>query len=280
MKNLLFITIALSGIGSAMAQEVGSTEKVSHQIGISFSQPISIEEPQGAGTLPPEYIVVFNGSDLKGSRFGIGIDYQLNFKNKKDFCFFKSGWSQDNRKDKAFQHFDKIYSLENYDATLDLDLKKTQLNFSLGYGRNFSLSNRFSIDLGISVVGLFDVKNEVKYDFTEHYNYEGNDQYNYETDYHYFQDYVKWRHIGLSPLIRPVFNITEKLSVSAEAQLMGLFSFTNKKGQYEQSMHYREYDSTMEYYNYEDETKFETTFKGTFFSFSKISPLLRVAYKF
>lgn len=278
MKNLLLFTLVLSGVGTAISQDT-ETVNANHQLGISFHQPFRIDEPQSAGILPPDIIVVFNGSDLKGSRYGVGLDYKFNFKNSKDFCFLKVGLTQNNRRDLAEQEYANIYNYENYRATLDMDLKKTQFNFGLGYGRNFPLANRFSIDIGFSIVGIFDLKNELKYNVTENYNY-ANNQTRTEMNFHYYEEFVKWKHIGLSPLIRPIFNITKHLSLSAEAQLMGLISFTNKKGVYEQQYRYREYDANQEYYNYEEDLEIETSFKGTFLSLSKISPTLRIAYSF
>lgn len=269
----------LSGVRVSMAQDTIKTVKSRQEIGISFHQPLKIDEPQGSGQLPPDIIVLFNGSDLKGSRFGIGLDYKFNLKNNRDFIFAKAGITQNNRKDQAEQHFDSIYGYQNYTATLDMDLKKTQLNFAVGFGRSFPLTNRFSIDLGLSAVGIFDLKNELKYDYTEYFYFEYYGM-TYETKSHYFQEYVKWKHIGISPLIRPVFKISDHLSLSAEAQLMGLFSFTNKKGKVEQSYKHREYDATQEYSNGEDKMEFETTFKGTFFTLSKITPTLRIAFSF
>lgn len=93
MKNLLLFTVMLSGVGASLAQDSLTTPKAKHQIGISFYQPFRIDEPQGAGQLPPDIVLMFDGSELKGTRFGAGLDYTYNFKNGKDFCFFKLGFT-------------------------------------------------------------------------------------------------------------------------------------------------------------------------------------------
>lgn len=277
MKSTL-ITLSMLLYGVTFAQE---TVTPHHEIGVSFYQPFKTTQPEAAGQLPIEYVFLYDGSNVSGAQIGGGLEYKWFYNENNEFIYGRFGGAMNNRKD----HIDQIvydrYGLKERHLKFDMDLKKTQLNFAVGYGKRFQFNQVLGIEIGAALVGVADINNSIYYHIQDGRTYEnGGSSERTEDEFLVDQTYAKWSHLGIAPLIRPTIQLNKHFSLAGELQMMGIMSFSSKKGHYHFKYAYRYYDQNGDLVsNYDQDDEYDTAFKGSFFSLAKMNPTISVFYK-
>jgi hypothetical protein len=247
------------------------------EISIESHQNFRFGTPVSFGSFDSDLVPLIDGSDQSGTKFSIGLNYTRKLKNDW-FVRFRPGLSFDSRKDDILQAHDDEFGYEKYEATVDMDLKHTTLNLFAGAGKNFRLSERFSLMVGMDLGLTTDLTNEYGYVVNAEYHYEESDFYTV-LDIEYQREFAKYTRIGIVPIIAPKFQINKSFSISAELQYFGALSLTNGEEHYVYNELYQEFNPhLMTEYGLETDVHFNS--KASMFSISKLSPLLRFTYEF
>ena len=262
----LFISVSLSAIGFCQ----------SNQLSIESYRNFDFKTPSSFGFFDSEFLQLGVGSDHVGVKASFGLNYLRELENDW-YVRFRPGFSVDNRSEEARQFYEKQMGYEKYESALELEKKSSSINLFVGAGKDIRLSDRFSLMVGIDLGFIADLKNDMNYVIDAEYQYEGS-SYRSTFDLTFDREFVKYKRVGIMPIIAPVFHINESFSISAELQYFAAISFANTEEKYVYHDIQRDYNPTLvgEYKNEIDVT-FDS--KVSLFSISKISPLLRFSYK-
>jgi hypothetical protein len=266
------IVLLVSAVFASMAV-VGQNNEVS----LESYRAFQFGTPQSFGSFDSEFITLSDGSDMSGVKFSAGLNYTRHFKNDF-FVRFRPGVSLDSRKDDSYQLYTQEFGYEKYELDGQVELKRSSVNLFVGGGKQYELSNRFSIAVGLDLgfISEFDNSFSQKVRLDIDFDQNGNSA---SEDFLYTRDYARYNRIGLMPIISPKFKLNDAFSISMELQFLALYSFTNGEERYTYQDTYTEYNQGYTT-TYKTDTDITFNSKASIFSISKMSPLLRFSYRF
>jgi len=254
-------------------------------VGLSQNNEISIESYQSFRfgntneyeISDTDYADLVNGVYNAGFSYSFGLNYVRKFKNDW-FLRARPGISLNSRNEDINTVYYNQFANDMYESNIELRSKNTSVNLFVGAGKEIKLTDRFSLDVGLDIGFLADISNS--------YSYKVESEYQFVQDYYYeirtFQhsrEFAKNRRIGVMPIISPKFCISDHFSVSMELQYLAMFSFSKGNETYTIKDDSQEFSPNV-YSGNSITTKGTIDANSSLFSASKISPLVRITYRF
>lgn len=278
MKKLILLFLIGFITDFSFAQEEGNFNK-NNSIYVEFYQPI--QTPSLREFYNDEWILTpankFTRHYFSNS---VGVCYERVFKNN---IIFRPRFGMTFRK-LTERNFTNKYNTGNQDITIEekYDYNQKHINLFLGLAKRLPLIKHFNLDLGVDLTSVFYLNGNTTY-------YSGITYYWPNTNDIFGGDETWWTNkvgkaycVGVGPYIKPEYVFSNNLSISAEVQMYFMYSGSHDKSTTTNRNRVWLDPSANGGLSYllDNSSNGETKYDFGQWSWSRLSPLIRIGYKF
>jgi len=277
MTKTIFFFLLLISIG-INSQELKKPEtKKKNTISIEFYQPIqnSIREFYNDDWVLNTYPTEKNNYSRSSFSNAFGISYE----RIKDNTVFRVRLGITIRDIKEHQDFETLNTTDNYSTDLNQSFKYNQnhINIFVGVAKRIHLANNFDFDFGIDLASINYLEGKGDYSYSVYQETISDNMPLYEQTITVSDRIGKIYSFGIGPVIKPQYNITKNLVVSAELQVYFMKTFTNDKStRLEISDELIQPNNITQHVELHGDIKYDVNQ----WNWTKISPLMRIGYQF
>jgi len=275
MKNTIYIFILLLTF-KAKSQEQKELPNYKNTISLEFYQPFqnNIREFYN-----DEWILSYEPSEKNNySRNAFsnafGISYERILKN----LIIRTRFGFSIREIEESYSFIDINQEEDFitNLTKDYSYRQIHINSLIGVAKRVKLVNSFDFDFGIEFAFVQYKKANGNYKYYLTQNTISDNRFLFAQNIYVNDQFGSIQSIGLGPILKPQYYFSDRLVVSAEFQVYFMKTFTNDKTTRIETSY-----STFEDGSFENiELSQEINYNVNQWNWTKISPLIRVGYKF
>ena len=275
--KIIFLSVILL-VDQLSAQKNNDNENKKNAIYLEFYQPI--QTPSLREFYNDEWILTPSNKYTRHYfSNSVGIAYERVFKNN---IIFRPRFGMTFRK-LSEKNFTEKYNTGNQDITIteQYNYNQKHINLFLGFGKRLSIVKHLNLDLGIDLSSVLYLH--------------GNTEYYSIIDYYlpYTWDHVGeqedwWTNkvgkaycFGVGPYIKPEYVFSNNISISLELQMYFMYSVSKDKSiiTSRQRVHWDE-TSPIGYSLMDNSSTGKTEYDFGQWSWSRLSPLIRMGYKF
>lgn len=210
----------------------------------------------------------------------VGLCYEKVLKNniviRPRFGMTFRNLKEENSTDKFFNSSEDVIYNEKY------DYNQKHINLFLGLAKRLQIVNHFNLDLGLDISSVFYLNGNTEYYGGYTYYWTGTSEVKGADEYWWTNKVGKASCYGIGPYIKPEYYFSNNLSISVEIQMFFMYS-VSKDESTTTSQHRTWWDPNANGgipYLLEESSEGKTEYDFGQWSWSRLSPLIRIGYKF
>jgi hypothetical protein len=159
---------------------------------------------------------------------------------------------------------------------------QNHINIFLGVAKRFTLINRLKLDIGVDLTTIIYLSGKTDYYSVRTTYLKNTENIVGEEEYWWTNKVGKAYCIGIGPYIKPTYYFSKNIAVSLEVQMFFTNTFSKDKSTFDDRYKYWVDESINNGLAYSSETKSKSETKYDFsqWSWSRLSPLIRIGYNF
>jgi hypothetical protein len=214
-------------------------------------------------------VIGINNYSKKGNSNSLGICYErvtsknIVFRPRIGLSFIKINEEQYSEDTNQTKYFSKY------------DFEQKNINIFIGIAKRIELTKKISLDLGLDLASIYYLRGKGNYSRTQ-------TQVNPETSENYREEFIvnsetgNALSFGIGPYIKPEINIFDDFTLSLEMQVYFVRTISDDESYLIETVDRYLNDENFEY----SEQKRIVNNNAKFWEWTKVSPLLRLGYRF
>lgn len=279
MRTKLYFFLALLLVDNMFAQKNNGNEGKKNTIYLEFYQPI--QTPSLREFYNDEWLLT-PSNKYKRHYFSnsFGICYERVFKNN---IVLRPRLGMTFRSVKEENFTDKFYN-GSEDVTFEekYDYNQKHINLFLGLAKRLTIINKLNLDLGIDLSSVFYLNGNTTYYGAYTYYWTNTPDIKGRDERWWTNKVGKAYCFGVGPYLKPEYNFPNNISISIELQMYFMYSLSKDESLFtsRNKVWLVPEANGGEDYLYDVSGDSKTKYNFSQWSWSRLSPLIRIGYKF